>query len=257
MCNFGKLNNAFSEVLAESFTKKDKETKKLFQEYLKVLKENKILKTQFLIYKNITNQCGNNDFKIQQFVTESVNLMNQFKTNEIKEANDKLLKILGENSKYLELDYKVKELHENIDKLIRLSNNKNPNNINELVEAFDFVVNYIKTNEPKEETKETFVTEAVAQLAVQKFNEKYSNIDESEYKILKTIIESTEDGKKDIFKSSITECVDLIDEQLKESDIETKDKLLKVKDKLLRMSYNEESFIEDVKKIVELKKDLK
>ena len=53
MYNFGNINNAFSEILFESFIKKDAIKKKLFNTYLKTIKESKLLKTQYLIYKAV------------------------------------------------------------------------------------------------------------------------------------------------------------------------------------------------------------
>ena len=254
MRNFGNINNAFSEVLVESFTKKDTGKKNLFNTYLKTIKESKILKTQYMIYKNISSKSETNDLKVQEYVKENINLMSKFSTKDIKKANDDLLKLIGEGSKLLELDYEVKELHENINNFLTLSRSKNANNISELVESYSYIVDYIKSNEPKD--TEPLVSEAVGRLAVDKFNEKYSDISEDERSIIKTIIESDTSGKEVAFKNVVVECIDLIDDQLKESDIETKDKLLKVKDKLLRMSYNKDNFIVDVKKVIELKRDL-
>lgn len=254
MHNFGNINNAFSEVLLESFAKKDTKKKKLFNSYLKTIKESKILKTQYLIYKNISSKYETNDLKASEYIKETISLMEKFPLKDIINENKKLIKLIGEKSKVLERDYSVKELHENIDTVLTLSRNKTPKNIDKLIESFDYVLNYVKNNKPVE-NKEG-ITESVLKLAIGKFNEKYSNIDESEHKILKSIIESNQEGKKDILRNTINECVDLIDIKLTESDIETKDKLLKVKDKLLRMSYNDETFISDISKIIELKKDL-
>lgn len=254
MCNFGNINNAFSEVLLESFTKKDNNKKKLFNSYLKIVKESKILKTQYLIYKNISNKYEINDLKASEYIKENIGLMGEFPLKDIINENKKVITLLGEKSKFLERGYSVKELHENIDTLITLSRKKTPKNIDKIVESFDYILSYVKSNKPVE--KNEAISESVLKLAISKFNEKYSNIEETEHKVLKSIIESNQNGKKEILRNSINECVDLIDVKLNESDIETKDKLLKVKDKLLRMSYNDESFIGDISKIIELKKDL-
>jgi hypothetical protein len=80
------------------------------------------------------------------------------------------------------------------------------------------------------------------------------SLDESS--ILRSIINSDTESHVKLFNDNIRECVDLIDSNLLECDIETKDKLLKVKDKVLRMSYNNDSFISDISKIIELKRDL-
>jgi hypothetical protein len=254
MHNFGNINNAFSEVLFESFIKKDAAKKKLFNTYLATIKESKILKTQYLIYKNISEKYDINDLKIGEYIKESISLMNSFKLNDIVSENKKLIKLIGETSKLLEYDYDVKELHENINNLIILGRTKNHKNINKIVESLDYIFNYIKNNKPVDE--EQSINEGVANLAISKFNEKYGNLESDDFNTLKSIIDSSNDGKETTFKNTLGECVNLIDSKLTESDGETKDKLLKVKDKISKMSYNEETFIKDISKIIELKRNL-
>jgi hypothetical protein len=251
MYNFGNINNAFSEILLESFIKKDASKKKAFQTYLKTIKESKILKTQYLIYKNISDKCGNNwdDIKTSEYIKENIQLMNNFNVNTIAEENKKLVSLIGDNINLLESDYKFKELNENIGTLIENNKNRNPNNIDKIVESFNFVLNHIKSNveiEPEE-----LVSENVCQLAIHKFNQKYSEMNEGDYNILKTIIKT---NKEETFKTTVNECINLIDSKLDENDSEINTKLLKVKDKLSKLTYIEENFISDIIKITELKK---
>lgn len=252
MHNFGKINNAFSEVLIESFIKKDVKKKKVFNAYLKTIKESKILKTQYSVYNNISEKYETNDLKVSEYVKENINLLKKFSNKNIVSENNKIINLIGDKSKFLTKEYGTKELHENIDNLIMLS--KTPKNIDKIVESFEYVCNYIKNNKPVEQ--ETSISESVGILAINKFNEKYSDINESEYNVIKTIINSDKKEEENVLKNTIRECIDLIDTKLTESDIETKDKLLKVKDKLLRMEYVEETFVSDITKIISLKKDL-
>jgi hypothetical protein len=94
-------------------------------------------------------------------------------------------------------------------------------------------------------------------IMVEKYNTKYSELNESERNLLKTLIESTEDGKKELLKGLIRECIDAIDKKLDTNDLEVKDKLLKVKDKLLNNT-NEinEDFIKSIIKLDTLKNSL-
>ena len=93
---------------------------------------------------------------------------------------------------------------------------------------------------------------------VEKYNEKYASLDESEKKILKTLIDSTDVEKKEVYLSTIKECITLIDEKLDTADLNAKDKLLRVKDKLLndKQEINED-FIKNISKLVELRSNLK
>jgi hypothetical protein len=53
MKNFGKIKNKFSEVLIESVIKKDDNRKKTFGKFVKMLKENEILKPHYYKCKSI------------------------------------------------------------------------------------------------------------------------------------------------------------------------------------------------------------
>ena len=93
---------------------------------------------------------------------------------------------------------------------------------------------------------------------VDKYNEKYSSLDESERRIMKALVSSTEDEKIEVYSSIIKECVELINTKLIESDLESKDKLLRVKDKLLSDNKKiDEDFIKKISKLNELRQTLK
>ena len=48
--NFGQIKDVYNEILAESISSGDKKKKGVFKTYVKALKENEILKSQFFIY---------------------------------------------------------------------------------------------------------------------------------------------------------------------------------------------------------------
>jgi hypothetical protein len=95
-------------------------------------------------------------------------------------------------------------------------------------------------------------------IMVDKYNEKYSTLDESEKEVIKVLIESDDEKKKEVYSSMLRECIDLINEKLKESSLEAKDKLLTVKDKLLndKQEINED-FTKNISKLIELRSNLK
>jgi hypothetical protein len=94
----------------------------------------------------------------------------------------------------------------------------------------------------------------LSSILVEKYNERYSELTETEKKALKILIESTDKEKIEVYNKINRECIDLIDIRLVESNLETKDSLLKVKDKLLRntIEINEE-FAKNISKLIELK----
>ena len=97
----------------------------------------------------------------------------------------------------------------------------------------------------------------LTKMAVNRFNLNYSDIDEEEKKIVKSVLNGTDEDKKEVYNTLKIECIDLIDNKLNEEiDLGLKDKMLKVKDKLLRMSYNPDEYVKDIDKVYELKKSV-
>ena len=96
MQNFGKIKNAFNEILAEGIASNDEAKKKLFKQYIKTLRESKILKTQFLIYENIEILVENDQFSANIILNENLNLLNEFKKKDILKENEKLISLSQE-----------------------------------------------------------------------------------------------------------------------------------------------------------------
>lgn len=255
MQNFGKIKNTFNSILVESFvTKKGETNKTLFKQYIKTIKENEVLKTQFLVYTNIENKIEENELKANLFLQENLNLLNKFSKKEIIEANTKLAEpLMLENEEV----YDKKELHENLSNLIILK--KTSKDIDAIVEATSKVIEYIKNNKLKVVTEKFDLPNSMlSSIMVDKYNEKYSTLDENEKEILKVLIESTDDEKQIVYTKTIKECISLINEKLKESDLDTREKLLEVKDKLLNDTTNvAEDFNKNISKLIWLKNSLR
>lgn len=250
MQNFGKIKNTFNGIMVEGIVGNKKANKNIFKDYVKAIKENEVLKTQFLVFDNLENKSEPNELKATLFLQENLLLLNKFSKKEIFEANAKLIQsILFEPTTNDEYD----ELHENITKLI--FTDKNSKNIDTIVEATSYIVNHIKNNKQKVIGESYDLPNSVlSNIMVIKYNEKYSSLDESEKKVLKVLIDSDDTKKKEVYHEVLRECINLIDTNLKDSDLNTKDKLLRVKDKLLndKIEINED-FNKNISKLLELK----
>jgi len=254
MQNFGKIKNTFNSILVESFVSKKENNKTLFKKYIKTIKENEALRTQFLVYTNIENKIEENEFKANLFLQENLNLLNKFSKKDLMEANLKLAELISIQN---EEDYDKKDLHENLSTLIFL--NKTSKNIDAIIESTTNVIDFIKNNKLKVVTEKIDLPNSmITSIMVEKYNEKYSTLDESDKEILKVLIESTEEEKQNLYAKTIKECISLINEKLKVSDVNTKEKLLEVKDKLLNEFTNVgEDFNKNITKLVGLKNSLK
>jgi len=255
MQNFGKIKNAFNEVLIEGILKKSDKNKKIFQSYIKALKEDKILKTQYLVYKNLESKVEPDLNMAIDYVNENISLLKSFSPKQIIEANKKLVKLLGEFKKMLDEKYdeKLEKLHENISYLVTHKNT----NINATFNRKKQIAEYIIIPKSKELISENIVpTKVLCDIAIRRFNEKYSDLTENEKSLIKVIIESDSENQTIFFKNIKNTCIKLIDENLKNADIETKEKLLTVKDKLLNLEFNKETFSESAIKLINLANDL-
>lgn len=254
MQNFGNIKNIFNDLLAESLFTKEAEGKKLFQKYVKTIKESEILKTQFLIYNNIENKIDNDVMSANLFVSENLRLLEKYSKSDILKENKKLVKLLGK--KQVKNDYELSALHESLTNLIFTE--RKPKNIDKITTEIKNVSNFITLNKPKE-IKESIdlPLSMLTNIMVDRYNEKYNDLEESDKKILKTLLESNLDEKKKLYSDTVKECLDLIDGLLTEADDDSKEKLSKVKNKLSENTdLDEANFINKFSKLVELKSNL-
>jgi hypothetical protein len=258
MQNFGKIQNGFNDLLADGLVKENQLNKDLFKKYIKTIKESEILKTQFLVYNNIENKISDNTFAINLFVTENLKLLEKYKISDIVKENKKLALLLSSAKTNVNESYseKIAKLHESLSKLIFTK--RTASNIDVITENITQVIDFIKENKIQE-IKESIdlPNSLISTIMVDKYNEKYSMLDESEKEILKVLIESNDEDKKNVYIKTIKECIELINENLKDADLNTKEKLLQVKESLLNNTgeINEE-FFKNISKLVELKTSL-
>jgi hypothetical protein len=135
---------------------------------------------------------------------------------------------------------------------------KSTKTIDVIVEAKNEIVDYILNNK-----KEEFVNggyglpnSVLSEIAVNKFNEEYSELSESEKELISVIVGSNGVEQESLYKKSVKECLDLINKRLSESSGNIKEKLLATKETLLEKEFNVETFLNDVSKVLELKNTL-
>jgi hypothetical protein len=254
MRNFGKIKNAFKDILAESISDKNVEKRKVVKRFIKAISESKILKAQFLIYNNIETRVDENQFSANLFITENIKILDKFKKEEILAENTKLVNLSQMVASRIDGDYDNKELHESITYLI--FKETTPTTIQEVTKCRMALVDYISENKAKVivETPEV-PTSMLANIAVDRFNERYADLTEDEHKVLNVILEAgNSDGKEKVFKETIMSCIDSVNARIEEST--NKEKLLNVKERLLSTKYISETFTDDITKLLDLKRTL-
>ncbi len=254
MDNFGKIKDTFNLILSESIIKKDKEGKKIFNSYLKELKKNNTLKSQFLLYKNLSSKKFTNESDAKYYINENITLLKKLDKKEINKGIKKLVSLL----KGKELVKENIELYNHINILVETK--KTASSIDKIQESINFITRkMVEVSEQEVEQYESvnLPPSVLTKMAINRFNLKYSDITESEKNIIKSVLNGTEENKENVYANLKKECIVLIDNKLNENtDLDMKDKLLKVKDKLLRMTYNPNEYVGDIDKVYQLKQSV-
>lgn len=253
MQDFGKIKTVYNDILVEAIVKKDEESKKLFQKYLKTIKESEILRTQFLVYNNIETKVEKDFNSASLFVSENMKLFRKYKIEDIVKENKRLVGLL--DVKRFD-NAPSNKLYESLAYLITTP--RTAKNVGTVSNELRNVIEFINKNETPVVTESFGLPNSfVASIMVQKYNEKYSDMLQEDKDILKVLISSDLNEKMDFYNKTVSECLVTIDGLLNESNEETKDKLIKVKERLLEKNeITENQFLDKVIKLVELKNNL-
>lgn len=254
MKNFGNIKDTFNSILAESIIKKNEEGKKLFNVYLKTLKENEELRKQYLIYKNLSTKSFDDAADAKDYIKENINLLKNLNQKELDKGMKKLNTLLEGK----EISTENTTLYDTINVLVNTK--KSPSTLDTIRESINVIKErMLEREEIVKEDKDvvSLPPSVLTQMATSRFNTKYADITEEEKSILKTVLNGSEEDRQTVYNTLKTECIDTIDNKLNEDiDLDLKDKILKVKDKLLRMSYNPDEYVKDIDKVYELKKSV-
>jgi ribosomal protein S20 len=268
--NFGSIKDIYAKFLINSYLVEskggDKKKKSNYKIFIKNITENSILRTQFIVYKNIENGYFPSEVSAVEYLKENISLFDKFSKKDIIKENQKMGEKLVVTYKGYEVPgtkvpvyyYKTSKLHEAIDNLIVLE--KTVENIDRIHESFEIVKKWMTT--PRETVSETKKPKVDANKflnsAVDKYNEKYSNLSEEDKNVIKTLMSNNKDEKETLLKNMVKESIVLINNALKEygGSMDVKARLLEAKDVVYNLEFNEETYKEDISKIYDLKKSL-
>jgi|LakMenE18May11ns_1017448.scaffolds.fasta_scaffold9805791_2 hypothetical protein len=261
--NFGTLKDIFTEKLIESYTSDDKTGKELYKKFLKILKENETLKTTFIIYKNLETKTFKSEIAANDYLKESISILDKFRGEEsINEQSKVLINLLEKNC----INYKdrqTKDLHESIHNLLTIK--KSVSTIDKIQESKENLVGWLMKEKEVISEETTYINTDVnpnkfLELAVNKFNEKYKDsLTEEEKNILKVLRENNEENTKTLVSNLVKETIELVNNHLElyGENVTVKSKLLETKDAIYKMAENNDSSNDKVLKLYDLKNNLK
>jgi hypothetical protein len=262
--NFGFIKDGIVKSSTSLYLNESKTSNDL-KDFLKVVKSSPILTLEFIIYKNIENKSIKDDVLATRYIDENISLLKKYSKKDIINENNKLLKFERDNN----LSKEKETLYESISTIILENSSDNVyKNIDNIHTSFENVLNYIKNNEPDKSVNENksifddykekyFNIDYIFNNAIKKFNEKYSHLSEGEKRILKVLIKEDTTEKETIFNDLVNETLEKVESLLiSEESSEISNKLQKVKEKINEMKFNNETLVDNIIKINNLKESL-
>lgn len=247
--NFGLANYIFEDALPQLF----KNNKVAVKEFMTLVKEDKNLKTQLKFYTAMKNY--NDSLDAEKYLTEMVELTSSdINPKTLQESNDKINDLIKKHEikPNTRVSDEIVGLYESCDYLLK--NKRKLTNLSQVNEAFNNVVSYMKKNPSTKinETKNNFNS------LVEEFEKKYGNmLSEAERDFVKEITMSKEadrnNKKEKLFNNLKTECLNIIDKLIKESNQDDANGLEAIKEQITSKSFCHETLVQDVAKLLEIR----
>lgn len=249
--NFGVLNHIFEQQLPTLI----KTNKKAVRDVIKTIKEDKNLLGQFNFYNAIKNQYKGKTASLMEANIALDNLVNvstkEINPKTVKESNKKLKNVMIENniipSEFV--DDENKKLYECGHKI--LTNKKKSSNMFPLIESYHTVCEYMEKHKNDNINEGKSVDELIEDFE----NKLKTNLNESEISFVQQITDFktpiAEQRKEKLFNKFKNECINKINEMLKE-DSENSE-LKGLKSQIDEMKFNNTSIVKDIAKLLEIR----
>jgi len=258
--NIGIANLIISNKLKESHFNNNliEESRKITSDFLDIVKNSPILQLEFKVFSGIENKHIDNEILIKEYVDNNIELFEIYTVEEIEAERTKLKSFISEGVPplYEESEINKLKLYKAIDTLITESlKYGNDVDVDGIHESFTFVFNHIKT--PKKSLIENVdvepLNEEIVEIAVEKFNEKYAELNEDDKNLLKKLIKSTDGEKESLLESLKVESINILEKIKSEAAKTNVEKAVK---KINEMVYSKESVDDNIIELHELKKEL-
>lgn len=253
--NIGLINYIVSSKLKNNYLNGNvvSESKLSIDKLFETILNSKILQLEFKIYNNLEFKEIEDDIMASRYIDNNLRLLEVYDKDEVLEEH----KIL-ENFKSVSLENIPKqkiELYKSINNLI-MESLKNPNDVDvdTLHESFSHVLSHIKKPKQSNLISEDFdYTEDIIEIAINKFNDKYSNMSEDEKLLFKTLTTSTLEEKEELLESYKVEILDILE---KHNSDNIKESIDKAKQKISEMVFSENDVDTNIISLFEFKKEL-
>ena len=184
-----------------------------------------------------------------RYVDNNVKLFETYTMRELDAEHAKLKRFIKKEDVKKIDKYRLK-LYESIGNLVQESLKISTDvDVNIIHESLDFVIDHIKKGKISEsKAVEELYDDEVIEIAMNRFNETYSELNESETEFLRKVINCTD--KEEMFNELISENILLL-KNINDGKIEGK--ITKTIDRINEMKYSEQTFDDDILKLYDLK----
>lgn len=211
--NVGVVTYIISNILKENYFNNNliNESKQLVNELFDIINESPILQLEFSVYNNIENKYIDNELMASRYIDNNIKLFEIYTIDEINDEHDKLKNIINETP--VNIEPKTNKLHESINELIKQSIDDYENiDVDKLHESFSFILNHIMKPKNQTNSNSDVINEDVIEIAVDKFNEKFSVLNEDERNLFNKLINYNMDEKQSFFNTLKTETISLLED---------------------------------------------
>lgn len=253
--NIGIVKVYLANKLGESYllNKTINESDAHVSDFVKTINESPILQLEFRVFDNIEKKHITNESAASRYIDSNVKLFEVYTLKELNAEHDKLLPLMAESGI---IDSPKLRVYDAIDNLIVESLKKNSDvDVDIIDESFTIVLNHIMNNKPsaKKEKLQIF-NESVIEIAIDKFNERYDALEDSDRTLLSTLFTSNNSDKENIFETLKSDNIELLSKV--EPDPSLGERIEKTINKLNEMKCNFETINEDIITLHELKQTL-
>jgi hypothetical protein len=256
--NIGIANLLISNKIRESYFDNNliEESKKVTLDFLETIKNSPILQLEFKVFNNLENKHIENELAATRYVDNNIKLFEVYTIDEINKEHEKLNNIFDERCLKNMLDKEKINLYSAVHSLIKESiSNYNMVDVDKIHESFTIVLNHIKKpkNILSENVENDIINDEIIEIAIDKFNEKYSSLNEDDRNLFQRLIKSKDNEKIELLNEYKTENL-LILEKINKDNI--KDNITKAISKIHEMKYDNTTIDDDIISLHELKKSL-
>lgn len=244
--NFGTIYKVFESNTSKLFN--DKKERGKLKKILNLIKENKILKSEFDLYKALVYPETVTD--AEKYVNEALSIMPSFDKKQVVENNQKFIDLIREMKldEMVELSNEDSVLFEAIEYI--MFNNKTFSNLNEYVEAKKCITEHVEKN-GKYMNLDNNVNN-IYDDGIKQISEKYDSVLNENEKVLVEKLSHIQ-NKEAYFDIAKLNTVKMLNSQLNECNESDKENLNRIIENISKKEYDENHFISDAAEFREIK----